>query len=298
MLMLKEAAAPFADDELALPLLLRSGSEAAARRAAPPGRRRLRTVWISDVHLGTRSSKATALLEFLDSVAIDHLYLVGDIIDEWKLRRSFYWPGTHAAVLDRFAELARNGTRVIYVPGNHDETLRRHDGSNLRGLECRDELVHETSDGRRLLVLHGDRFDRYSRSDQWIVRVGELAYGAVLGLNNAYNGVGRLFGVRYRSLSLVLKQKVKEAVSFISDFEASLLDAARDRRVDGVVCGHVHRAQMREVDGVLYTNDGDWVESCTALVEDLQGRLELVQWRAGRMQPVDTSGRYAAAVAC
>ena len=258
-------------------------------------RPRYRAVFLSDVHLGSKSSKVEFLREFLSGFETERLYLVGDIIDEWKLRRSYYWPGSHARILKRFAELADQGVDVVYLTGNHDASLRMPGSLAGARIRCEDEVIHETADGRRLLVMHGDAFDAHADGEAWHVRLGELAYELLLGINTAYNGVARLFGADYRSLSLYLKQVVKEAVKAIANFEAGAVETCGARGLDGIVCGHIHKAEMRRVEGYLYCNTGDWVESCTALVEHLDGRLELLQWRGGRAVPVDPGRRVTAA---
>jgi UDP-2,3-diacylglucosamine pyrophosphatase LpxH len=251
-------------------------------------RRSYRAVFVSDVHLGSRASKAGQLLDFLGSVECEQLYLVGDIIDEWKLRGSAYWPREHAEVLRQVGALAAGGVEVTYVSGNHDASLRVPGGRPpLAGLRCAEEALHRCADGRELLVLHGDLFDPHSDGGSLVVRAGEKAYDLAMGLNAAYNGLARLVGAEYRSLSLALKQRVKEAVRAIQRFEEGVVSEARQRGIDGVVCGHIHKAELRTVEGFLYANDGDWVESCTALVEHHDGRLELVQWREGRVVPLE-----------
>ncbi len=278
---------------IALSLLRRTRRRGTVRRPVAAGNA-FRTVWISDLHLGSKRCKAEALLEFLASVHFETLYLVGDVIDEWKLRRSGVFPAAHRAVLAAVRAHEQAGARVVYVPGNHDASLRLHDGLDLDGIECRDEVVHRTLEGRRLLVTHGDRWDGCSDESALMVRVGAMAYEWMLALNDVYNGVGRRLGMRYRSVSLFLKQQVKEAVDFISRFEDALKSETLRRGLDGVVCGHIHKAELCELDGLIYGNDGDWVESCTALVEHPDGRLELMQWRDGGLVGIGAGGTYAA----
>ncbi len=255
---------------------------------------RYRTIWVSDLHLGARAAKAEALLAFLRASRCGHLYLVGDILDFWKLRRRVRWPACHSAVIAHFIGLARNGTRVTYVPGNHDHELRGHGIIDLGGVDVRDEVIHHTVDGRRLLVTHGDKFDDYGEERAWLVSLGDHLYTWTVRASELLNVVRRRMGRPYWSLSLHLKQKVKGAVGFVSRFEERVLRAARERHVDGIVCGHIHKAELREFDGVLYANDGDWVESCTALVEHHSGRLELVQWNGSEAVPIAGDGVYAA----
>ncbi len=239
-------------------------------------RPRYRTIWISDIHLGTRGCNAESLLEFLRSYDSDTLFLVGDIIDGWKLRRSWYWPQTHNDIVQKLLRKTRKGTRVIYVPGNHDECLRDYVGHSFGGITLVREAVHVTADGRRLLVVHGDEFDGVVRYAKWLALLGDYAYQAALSINTVFNLVRRRLGLPYWSISAFLKLKVKNAVSFISDFECAVAREARRRHMDGVVCGHIHHAAAHRIDNVEYYNDGDWVESCTALVEHYDGRLEII----------------------
>lgn len=242
---------------------------------------RYRTIWISDIHLGTRGCKADLLLEFLKHTESDTLYLVGDIVDGWRLKRSWYWNQSHNDVVQKLLRKARKGTDVIYVPGNHDEALRDFiDATGLQfgGITVQMEAIHQTADGRRLLVTHGDHFDGIVTCAKWLALLGDAAYGFALDLNTWFNHIRRRMGLPYWSLSAYLKHKVKNAVEFISDYEQAIAEEARRRHVDGVVCGHIHHAEIREIDGILYCNDGDWVESCTALVEHADGRLEILRW--------------------
>ena len=239
---------------------------------------RLRSIFISDVHLGFKGCRAEFLLDFLRRVECQQLYLVGDIIDVWSLTRSFYWPQAHNDVIRTILGKAKHGTRVVYVPGNHDRPFRDHDGLVLGNVEIHREVVHETADGRRFLVLHGDEFDAIVRASPLLESLGSTAYSAALRLNRYVNAVRRLFGYPYFSVAAFLKHKVKNAVKYIANFERALAVEARRRGVDGVICGHIHRAEISEIDGITYCNDGDWVESCTALVEDFQGRLSLLRW--------------------
>ena len=240
--------------------------------------RRYRAIWISDVHLGTRGCKAEFLLDFLRHNESDHLYLVGDIIDGWRLKKTWYWIQSHNDVIQKLLRKARKGTRVIYVPGNHDEAAREYCDLQFGGITVLREAVHVTADGKRLLVIHGDEFDVIVKYAKWLAVLGDWAYTILLAANHWFNIVRHMCGYNYWSLSKFLKYKVKNAVEFISRFEHAVADEARRRRVDGVVCGHIHHAEIREIDGVLYCNDGDWVESCTALVEHFDGRLEIIDW--------------------
>ena len=246
----------------------------------PKGKLRPRTIWISDTHLGTAGCNADLLLDFLKSVQPETLYLVGDIIDGWRLKRGWYWPPRHNDIVRRVLKLANKGTRVVYIPGNHDEVLRDFTGLSFGGVEVVAEAIHATADGRRLLVIHGDEFDGVVLYARWLAFLGDHAYALLLKANIVFNAVRRRFGLPYWSLSAYTKKKVKNAVSFISRFEEAVAHAARERGVDGVVCGHIHTAEIRDFDGITYYNDGDWVESCTALIEHQGGRMEIVDWAA------------------
>lgn len=246
----------------------------------PKGKLRPRTIWISDTHLGTSGCNAALLLDFLKSVQPETLYLVGDIIDGWRLKKGWYWPAAHNDIVRRVLKLANKGTRVVYIPGNHDEMLRDFTGLNFGGVEVVQEAIHATADGRRLLVLHGDEFDGVVLYARWLAFLGDYAYALLLKCNIGFNAVRRRFGLPYWSLSAHIKKKVKNAVSFISRFEEAVAYAARERGVDGVVCGHIHTAEIRDFDGITYYNDGDWVESCTALIEHRDGRMEIIDWAA------------------
>ncbi|ABI63146.1 UDP-2,3-diacylglucosamine diphosphatase [Granulibacter bethesdensis] len=242
-----------------------------------------RTVFISDLHLGTRGCRGEFLADFLRRVRCDRLYLVGDIIDGWRLRKAWYWDQQHDEVVRLILRHARSGTEVIYIPGNHDEMFRawlQPDGLEVAGIRLMREAVHETADGRQFLVMHGDEFDSVVRYAKFLAVLGDWAYTLALEINRWFNAVRRRMGYPYWSLSAWLKRQVKEAVKAIDRFENALAGEARRRGLDGVVCGHIHHAEMREVNGVLYINDGDWVESCTALVEHADGQLELIDWAA------------------
>jgi len=247
---------------------------------APSRKLRFRTVWISDTHLGTPGCNADLLLDFLKSVQPETLYLVGDIIDGWRLKRGWYWPPRHNDIIRRVLKMANKGCRVVYIPGNHDEAARDYTGLSFGGVAVVREAVHTTADGRRLLVLHGDEFDGVVLYARWLAFLGDYAYSALLTLNLGFNRIRRRVGLPYWSLSAHLKKKVKNAVAFVSRFEEAVAHAAHDRGVDGVVCGHIHSAEIRMFGGVTYYNDGDWVESCTALVEHATGRMEIIDWAA------------------
>lgn len=270
----------------------------AALAGGSPAPLKLRTVFISDIHLGTPGCQATALLDFLRSVECETLFLVGDIIDGWQLRRSWYWPQAHNDVVQKLLRKARKGTRVIFIPGNHDEFARRYVEHNFGGVDVAEDWVHVTADGRRLWVTHGDLFDGVIQCAKWLAYVGDSLYEFTLRLNRHFNSLRARLGLPYWSLSRYLKLKVKRAVSYVSDFEEALAREARKRGVDGVVCGHIHHAELRDIDGMLYANDGDWVESLTALVEHPDGRLEILDWaaRLRAEKALKPQGRVAAGV--
>ncbi len=258
-------------------------ADGAAAADAPS--QRFRTVWISDIHLGTPGCQAEALLEFLREVECEQLFLVGDIIDGWQLRRNWYWPQAHNDVVQKLLRKARKGCRVIFIPGNHDEFARKYVNHDFGGIEVAQEWIHETADGRKLWITHGDLFDGVIQCAKWLAHVGDTAYEFTLKLNSYLNRLRARMGLPYWSLSKYLKLKVKRAVSFISDFEIAVAREARKRGVHGVVCGHIHHAELREIDGILYANDGDWVESLTALVEHADGRLEILDWSERHRRP-------------
>ena len=242
-----------------------------------------KSVFISDLHLGTRSAKAVELLEFLKHIETETLYLVGDIIDFWKVRRGPVWPQSHNDVIQKVLRRARKGTRVIFIPGNHDDGLRDYCGMDFGGIEIRRDCIHETAEGKRYVVLHGDEFDIVVRYARWLAFLGDRSYEAALWLNAPLNWLRRHMGLEYWSLSNFLKQRVKGAVNFIGEFETALASEARRRGADGLICGHIHHANDRHIDGIHYLNTGDWVESCTAIGERHDGRLEIIRWRDTRM---------------
>lgn len=239
---------------------------------------RYRAIWLSDIHLGTRGCQADMLLDFLKHTESDVLYLVGDIVDGWRLKKSWYWPQAHNDVVQKILRRARKGTSVFLIPGNHDEAFREYVGLQFGGVTILEDTIHTAADGKRYLVIHGDQFDAVVRYAKWLAFVGDTAYTFILWVNTLFNKVRRRLGFPYWSLSAYLKHKTKKAVEFIGDYETALTEEARRRQVDGVICGHIHHAEMRDMDGVLYVNDGDWVESCTALVEHPDGTLEILRW--------------------
>jgi UDP-2,3-diacylglucosamine pyrophosphatase LpxH len=257
-------------------------SSSALMGAASGGRLSYRTVFLSDTHLGTRGCRSDFLAHFLGSFSCEKMFLVGDIIDGWRLRKSWYWDEMHDEVVRLLLRHATTGAEVLYIPGNHDEMFRPwlSMGLELGGMRFADEAVHETRQGKRLLIIHGDQFDSVVRYAKFLALLGDWAYTTALNLNRYFNAVRRRLGYPYWSLSQWAKRQVKEAVKAVDRFENALTGEARRRGLDGVVCGHIHHAEMREVNGLLYLNTGDWVESCTALVEHHDGRLELIDWAA------------------
>ena len=259
-------------------------------------RLRFRTIWISDVHLGTRGCNAEMLIDFLDHTDSDTMYLVGDIFDGWQLQKRFYWPASHNDVVWRILKRAKRSTRIIFIPGNHDEMFRQFTGMNFGGVEIRRQHIHETADGRRLLVLHGDEFDTITLSHRWLAHAGDYAYHALMRLNRWVSAYRRWMKLPYWSLSKFAKAKVKNAVDFISQFEEVVAREASVRGVDGVIAGHIHTADARTIGGIEYWNDGDWVEGCTALVEHDDGRMEILHW-ADEIRARDARAEDAAGLA-
>jgi UDP-2,3-diacylglucosamine pyrophosphatase LpxH len=240
---------------------------------------RFRTIWISDIHLGTTGCQAARLLEFLRATDSETLYLVGDVIDGWQLERRWYWDQTHNNVVQTVLKKAKKGTEVIFLPGNHDEAMRQFIDLDFGGIRVRDELVHTTAQGKRMLVLHGDRFDGVIACAKWLAYLGDSMYTVILKFNHWYNHWRATAGLPYWSLSQYLKLKVKNAVNYISSFEQALAAEARKKGLDGVICGHIHKPEIRDIEGITYCNDGDWVESLSALVEEDSGALRIVTWQ-------------------
>jgi UDP-2,3-diacylglucosamine pyrophosphatase LpxH len=258
-----------------------------------------RTLFISDVHLGTRACQAEAFLDFLKDNEADTIYLVGDIIDFWRIRRGAIWPQSHNDVLQKLLRKVRKGTRVVFIPGNHDEGIRDYCGTRFGGIEIERHAIYETAAGRRYFVTHGDDFDVVVRYARWLAFLGDRGYELALWSNWPLNFVRKRMGLGYWSLSSYLKYKVKSAVNFIGEFESALAEEARRRGVDGVICGHIHHAASRDIGGVHYLNSGDWVESCTALAERADGSIELIRWRevveAQRSKPMPARAALEAA---
>ncbi|MFN3744385.1 MAG: UDP-2,3-diacylglucosamine diphosphatase [Hyphomicrobiaceae bacterium] len=251
-------------------------SERLTAKPHPP----YRAVFISDIHLGTRTAQAPALLDFLRIVEADTYYLVGDIVDFWRVRRGPHWPQAHNDVLQKLLRKVRKGSRLIFIPGNHDEGLRDFCGMHFGGIEVERNCIHETATGQRYIVMHGDEFDIVVRHAKWIAFLGDRGYEAALWLNNPLNWVRRHLGLGYWSFSAYLKNRVKKAVAFIGAYEEAVAGEARRHGADGIICGHIHHAANRRIGDVHYLNCGDWVESCTAIVETREGELRLIQWAA------------------
>jgi UDP-2,3-diacylglucosamine pyrophosphatase LpxH len=263
-----------------LPVLPEIAEPSAPSEPLEGGKRvRFRSIWISDVHLGTTGCQAKKLLQFLRATESETLYLVGDIIDGWQLKRRWYWDQAHNNVVQNVLKKARKGTNVIFVPGNHDEAVRQFIGLDFGGIKIRDELVHTTADGKRMLVLHGDRFDGVIACAKWLAYLGDSMYTMILKFNQWFNTWRARAGLPYWSLSQYLKLKVKNAVSYITSFEDALAVEAAKKGLDGVICGHIHKPEIRDIGGIKYCNDGDWVESLTALVEETSGELRLVTYQ-------------------
>jgi UDP-2,3-diacylglucosamine pyrophosphatase LpxH len=246
-----------------------------------------KSLFISDTHLGLRAARTEYLLDFLKHAESDYLYLVGDILDIWKMRSGWYWPSINNEIIQEVIQKAKQGTQVIYVPGNHDEALRDYLDFHISGIDILREVVHKTVDGRRFLVLHGDEFDGVVMNNKWLAHLGSDAYDFLLWLNRWFNVARRRLGFGYWSLSAYLKSQVKEAVKYISNFEQAVIHAAREKALDGVICGHIHHAVITQTQGVTYANCGDWVESCTALAEEADGQLKLIHWIDESMQLLD-----------
>jgi UDP-2,3-diacylglucosamine pyrophosphatase LpxH len=252
---------------------------------------RVRSIFLSDIHLGTRACQAERLLEFLKAHEAQHIFLIGDIIDFWAMkRRGVYWSIAQNTVVQKILKRARQHTQVVFIPGNHDEAVREHVGTSFGAIRVLHDYEHVAADGKRYLLLHGDEFDQVTRYHRWIAILGDHAYALLVRLNIALSWLRRTLGIPgYWSLAGYAKRKVKSAVSFIFDFEDSVVRHARERGVAGVICGHIHAAAVRNVDGLTYINCGDWVDSCTAIVEHFDGRMELIAWAGRKQAPAQTA---------
>jgi UDP-2,3-diacylglucosamine pyrophosphatase LpxH len=238
-----------------------------------------RTIWISDLHLGSTQCQADVLLDFLKHNESEKLYLVGDIIDFWSLSKKIYWPRDHNTVIQKLLRKARHGTQIIYVPGNHDENIRDYDSYVFGDIIVKNSDIHTTSDGKRYLIVHGDEYDTIARYHKWLAKLGSKSYDILIVLNRYIRLIRRVLGVQsHFSLAAYLKFKVKNVVQFISDFEISIINTLRNDQLDGVICGHIHHAEIKQIDNFLYVNTGDFVESCSAIVEHFDGKLELIRW--------------------
>ncbi|MEW7989434.1 MAG: UDP-2,3-diacylglucosamine diphosphatase [Candidatus Thiodiazotropha sp.] len=250
---------------------------------------RYKSLFISDTHLGLRASRTEYLLDFLKHTDSDNLYLVGDILDFWKMRSGWYWPNINNEIVHQIIAKAKRGTRVVYVPGNHDEVMRDYFNFHVSGIEIQKEVIHTTADNKRFLILHGDEFDGVVMNNKWLAHLGSDAYDLLLWLNRWFNIARRRLGFGYWSLSAYLKNQVKEAVKYIGNYEEAVIHTVRERNLDGVICGHIHHAVINEMDGLTYANCGDWVESCTALAEAPDGSLKLIRWVDESMRLLETA---------
>jgi UDP-2,3-diacylglucosamine pyrophosphatase LpxH len=249
-----------------------------SRILAYPNARRCRALWISDVHLGTRACRADLLLDFLRHHDADVIYLVGDIVDGWELARSWYWPQSHNDVLQKLLRKARRGAQVIYIPGNHDAGARAFVDLQFAGVLVQSEAIHLTADGRRLWVVHGDAFDVNVKYSRLLARIGGWAYDAAVALNIVIDRLRMAMGRPHWSLAATIKRRWRSAAAYVEAFERAAVAEARHRGFDGIVCGHIHTAGTKQIDGVWYGNDGDWVENCSALIEHHDGLIETVRW--------------------
>jgi UDP-2,3-diacylglucosamine pyrophosphatase LpxH len=239
----------------------------------------VRSIFLSDIHLGTRACQADRLLDFLREYQAENLFLIGDIVDFWAMSRSIHWTPDQNTFVQKMLRRARHGERVVFIPGNHDEALREYVGIAFGDIEVLDEYVHELADGRRFLLLHGDEFDQITRHHRWVAVLGDLAYNLLVRINGLLSYTRRRLGISgYWSLAGYAKRRVKKALQFIFDFEDSALYSAQQRGLDGIICGHIHSAVIRQVGALSYVNCGDWVDSCTAIVEHNDGSLELIAW--------------------
>lgn len=246
-----------------------------------------KTIFISDLHIGSTQCQADVLLDFLKHNECEVLYLVGDIIDFWALSRKVYWPKDHNTIIQKLLRKARHNTRVIYIPGNHDENVRDYNDYVFGDIIVKNSVIHVTADGRRFLVVHGDEYDTIAKYHKWIAKLGSKGYDFLLEVNRLFRSIRRFFGIRSQfSLAAFIKFKVKNAVQFISDYEQSIVNTLSDEGLDGVICGHIHHAEIKNINGFLYINTGDFVESCTGIVEHVDGRLELIRWQSHEQLPL------------
>ena len=245
---------------------------------------KVRSIFLSDIHLGTRGCQSERLLSFLREFESENLFLIGDIIDFWAMRRTIQWSASHNTVVQKVLRRARHGEKVVFIPGNHDEVLREYIGTTFGDILIAQEWQHTTVDGKRLLLIHGDEFDQVTRHHRWVALLGDFAYDLLVIVNAWLSWLRRILRISgYWSLAGYAKRKVKSAVNFIYNFEDSVIHSAHERGLDGVVCGHIHSAVIKNIENLLYINCGDWVDSCTAIVEHLDGRLELIEWRQDKL---------------
>ena len=255
----------------------------------PDATERVKTLFLSDIHLGTRGCQAEQLLSLLKHYDAETIFLVGDIIDGWRLKSVWHWPAPHNVVVQKLLRKVRKGARIVYIPGNHDEFLRDYVGESFGGIDIMEEATYELIDGRKALILHGDKFDTVVRNIKWLAHLGDWAYELAMFINRYLNTVRRMLGMPYWSFSAASKAKVKQAVSFIGAFEDAVIADARHQGAQVVVCGHIHHATIRQVGPILYVNCGDWVESRTAIAEHLDGRLELIRWDEAASRAAQTT---------
>lgn len=237
-----------------------------------------RALFLSDIHLGKKGCQAELLLSFLKVHDADYIYLIGDIFDGWRLKKGWYWPQTHNDVVQKILRKARKGSKIIYIPGNHDEVMRNYFGTHFGGIEVKESDIFESANGKKFLIIHGDQFDVVIKNAKWLAHVGDWAYEAALNLSTWLNKFRRLWGGQYWSMSRWAKYKVKSAVNFIGDYEDILSHEAKKHDADGIICGHIHHPTIKQINDVSYLNTGDWVESCTAIVEGYDGEFELIYW--------------------
>ena len=240
------------------------------------------SIFISDVHLGSKSSQADKLIDFLNRTSSEAIYLVGDFIDGWQLNKKWYWPESHGKVLKKIIQLSEEGRKITYISGNHDDFLRKFGDLTIGKIKICSETIHKSIKKNKYLVIHGDQFDNVINHANWLALIGDYAYNLLLFLNRYFNKVSKIFGFEYFSLSAYLKRKVKLIVNLISNFEKKISNATSERKLNGVICGHIHHAEIRKIKDIDYLNCGDWVESCTALVENLNGEMELINWSCSK----------------
>jgi UDP-2,3-diacylglucosamine pyrophosphatase LpxH len=253
-----------------------------------------RTIWISDLHLGSTQCQADVLLDFLKFNDSEKLYLVGDIIDFWALSKKMYWPRDHNTVIQKLLRKARHDTQIIYIPGNHDENVREYDNYVFGDITVKNTDIHTTAAGKRFLIVHGDEYDTIAKYHQWLAKLGSKGYDILLEFNRFLRAIRRILGIQsHFSLAAFVKFKVKNAVQFISDYEESIVNTLRKDGLDGVICGHIHHAEIKDIGGFLYVNTGDFVESCTAIVEHMDGTMELIRWEktqeSSNFEPVEAN---------